>query len=110
MGWRLDDSPTAVHTGSLRVGYAPEKVEGLRTRVRMNAASGSFHDCGVGTTTSQRHHIGGYTTWDMRADYAMDERISIYGRVENLFDKDYGQMAGFTNAGVAAYTGLRLKF
>lgn len=104
-GLQIDQAP--VHQGSVRVSYAPKAVEGLDTWVRMIAAGKSFD---TPSTAIGRKEVGGYATFDLGADYEIDKTFSVYGRVENLLDKNYGQMWGFENAGFGAYTGVRAKF
>lgn len=104
-GLQIDQAP--VHQGSMRVSYAPHAVEGLDTWVRMTAAGKSFD---TPSTALGRRKLDGWATFDLGADYKIDQTFSVYGRVENLLDKDYGQMYGFENAGVGAYTGVRAKF
>ena len=36
--------------------------------------------------------------------------VSIYGRVDNLFDEHYETVAGYGTYGRAAYGGIRLRF
>jgi vitamin B12 transporter len=98
------------HTGSLRVDYVPEAVPGLRTWTRMGASTERFSSGAVSGYSGGRVSTGGYTTWDLGADYAIDDNFTVYGRVLNLLDKDYGQMPGLNNAGISAYGGLRVKF
>jgi vitamin B12 transporter len=108
-GEQLDETPR--HVGSLRVDYAPDAVQGLRTWTRMSSATGNVSTItNMAGNVTGRYGIGGYTTWDAGADYAIDQTFTVYGRVINLLDKDYGQMYGFNNAGISAYGGLRVKF
>ncbi len=108
-GEQLDETPR--HVGMLRVDYAPEAVPGLRTWTRMNFATGNVSTItNMAGNVTGRYGIGGYATWDAGADYVLDENVTVYGRVINLLDKDYGQMYGFNNAGISAYAGLRVKF
>lgn len=104
-GLQTDQSPP--HQGSVRVSYAPHDLEGLSTWARMNVAGRSFD---TPSTAIGRRAVSGYATFDLGADYQIDKTFSVYGRVENLLDKDYGQMYGYTNNGFGAYTGLRAKF
>lgn len=104
-GLQIDQTP--VHQGAMRVAYAPKAVEGFDTWMRMRAAGKSFD---TPSTKIGRKEVGGYATFDLGADYEIDKSFSVYGRVENLLDKNYGQMYGFENAGIGAYTGLRVKF
>jgi vitamin B12 transporter len=46
----------------------------------------------------------------VRADYALNERISLYGRIENLGDERYQSTFGFNSAGRSAFVGARVKY
>lgn len=95
----LEEAPR--HSLSVRVDYKPAAVEGLSTWVRARANSGSYSDSSWS---------GAYTVWSFGSDYAINPAVDVYGRVENLFDKDYTTMYGYTASPVAAYAGVRLKF
>jgi vitamin B12 transporter len=56
-----------------------------------------------------RVRLEGYVLADLRAAYAVSERIELYGRVENLFDEHYESVLGYGAPGRAAYAGVRLK-
>ena len=52
----------------------------------------------------------GYEVVDLLASFGITDNVEVYGRVTNLFDKQY-QMAWGKNAlGRSAYGGVRLKF
>jgi len=44
------------------------------------------------------------------ADYAVNEDLKIFTRVENLFDQDYEPVAGYPALGIAVYGGIRYTF
>ena len=46
----------------------------------------------------------------VRAELPVAHNISIYGRVDNLFDEKYETVAGYGTYGRAAYGGVRLRF
>jgi vitamin B12 transporter len=54
--------------------------------------------------------LGGYTLVGVRAEMPVAHNISIYGRVDNLFDEKYETVAGYGTYGRAAYGGVRLRF
>jgi vitamin B12 transporter len=54
--------------------------------------------------------LGGYTLAGIRAAMAVNDRIELYARVDNLFDEQYQTVAGYGTLGRAAYAGVRLKF
>lgn len=46
---------------------------------------------------------------DMDAAYALTSNLSVYGRVENLFNANYEEVRGFNTPGRAAYAGVKIK-
>jgi vitamin B12 transporter len=54
--------------------------------------------------------LGGYTVFDLAAGYAMNERIELFARVENLFDKDYNDLRLAEQPGIAGYLGMRARY
>ena len=43
-------------------------------------------------------------------DYKLDERITLFARIENLLDEDYESVLGYPALGLAGYIGARLSF
>lgn len=54
--------------------------------------------------------LDGYALAGVRASYAINERLELYGRVENLFDANYQTVAGYGTLGRNAYVGVRARF
>ncbi|WP_299426529.1 TonB-dependent siderophore receptor [Sphingomonas bacterium] len=54
--------------------------------------------------------LDGYTVLGLRADFPVGEKLSIYGRVDNVFDEKYTVVKGYGTPGRAAYGGIRLRF
>lgn len=54
--------------------------------------------------------VSSYVRFDLRAAYRINDRIEVYGRIENLFDKKYQEIYGYGTPGVSAYAGLRGRF
>ena len=54
--------------------------------------------------------LDGYALAGVRAELPVAPNISIYGRVDNLFDERYETVAGYGSYGRAAYGGIRLRF
>ncbi|MCA8926463.1 MAG: TonB-dependent receptor [Alphaproteobacteria bacterium] len=50
-----------------------------------------------------------YVKVNVAASYKVTERVELYGRVENLFDEDYQNVFGFSNPGIGAYAGLKIR-
>ena len=74
--------------GTVRVVSSSADIDALGTRVR----------------------LGGYTLADLRASYALGDRVELYGRIENLFDADYATVSGYGTPGRATFGGLRARF
>lgn len=47
---------------------------------------------------------------DLRASYKVNDKISLYGRVENAFDEQYQEVTGFGTPGISAFGGIRGNF
>jgi vitamin B12 transporter len=54
--------------------------------------------------------LKGYEVVDLLASYGITDNVEIYGRVTNLFDKQYQMAYGKNALGRSAYGGIRLKF
>ncbi|HEX8419744.1 MAG TPA: TonB-dependent receptor [Sphingomonas sp.] len=54
--------------------------------------------------------LDGYVLASVRAELPIAERLSIYGRVENLADERYEVVRGYGTYGRAAYGGVRFRF
>jgi len=54
--------------------------------------------------------VNGYTLVDLRASYPIRESLEIFGRVENVFDKDYQTVLNYGAPGRGAFVGLRARF
>jgi len=54
--------------------------------------------------------LDGYAIASVRAEMPVSRHISVYGRVENLFDEQYQTVTGYGSYGRAAYAGIRLRF
>ncbi|SFV30104.1 TonB-dependent receptor plug domain-containing protein [Hyphomicrobium facile] len=51
--------------------------------------------------------LPGFTLVNVAADYNLKDGISLFGRIDNLFDKHYENPNGFEGTGIGAYAGLR---
>ncbi len=54
--------------------------------------------------------LDGYVLASVRAEMPIAERLSIYGRIENLADERYEVVRGYGTYGRAAYGGVRFRF
>ncbi len=73
----------------------------LGTDVRL--VGDSFDDAGNFT------RVDGHVVTDLRASVPFGETLELYGRVENLFDAHYTEVAGYGTRGRAAFVGARVR-
>ncbi|KQT32091.1 TonB-dependent receptor [Sphingomonas sp. Leaf412] len=50
-----------------------------------------------------------YVLVNLAADYRLTERLSLFGRVENLFSERYEEVFGFATPGAGGYAGIRAR-
>lgn len=55
------------------------------------------------------HDLGSYTLVNLNARYNINKNISLYARIENLFDKDYETAYGYNQPDRGAYVGVNVK-
>ncbi len=55
-------------------------------------------------------NLKAFTLVNLNATWRLNQKVELYGRIENLFDQSYQQVFGFASAGRAAYGGVRLRF
>lgn len=51
-----------------------------------------------------------HTLFNLASRYAVNKCVALTGRVENLFDKEYQEFAGYGTAGISAYGGVEATF
>lgn len=54
--------------------------------------------------------LGGYTLVNLAASYKVTEKLRLFGRVDNLFDKEYEEVWGYDTAGISGYLGAEYTF
>lgn len=54
--------------------------------------------------------VDGWTRVDLKAAYEVSEAVEVYGRIDNLFDREYQQVNGYGTPDRSAYIGIRGKF
>ncbi|WP_116091570.1 TonB-dependent receptor plug domain-containing protein [Sphingomonas crusticola] len=77
---------------------------GLVITAAVTRASHSFED--AANTT----RLGGYTLVDLRAELPIGHDLTLFGRVENLFDEKYQTAYRYGTLGRSFYGGVRAKF
>lgn len=51
--------------------------------------------------------IGGFVTWDLRAEYNFFEQVTLQATVENILNKQYQTAAGYNSPGVTVFFNIR---
>lgn len=85
-----------------------------------NRVSAYLHGGGRGVATDVEPSLGtfhpeffdarGYTVWNAGASFRIHRSLELFGRIENLFDRDYEEAFGFPALGRGAFAGIRLAF
>ena len=94
------DSGRPRYSGTTTVTLSPIPRASLGARMRFRDGDAS----GYGGVTQS------YTTVDVLGSYGITERIELYGRVVNLFDKHYQVIYGTETLGLSAFGGVRVSF
>lgn len=59
--------------------------------------------------SSGRIDMSSYSVVNVAAGYDINETVRVFGRVDNLFDKDYNETWGYESPGIAAYAGVKIQ-
>ena len=97
------------HAASLFVEYAFLED---RARVFLDLIyNGEMEDLEfINATPRTRVTLDSYTVVNIGGSYDINDRVEVFGRVENLFDEDYEEVFGFNTQGVTAFAGIRGTF
>lgn len=97
------------HTASLNVHARPIESLGLTATVRYN---GETYDSNFTMLPGfgPRVLLDDFTLVNLAADWNVMPNITVFGRVENLFDEEYSEVFGFRGAGRTGSLGIRASF
>jgi vitamin B12 transporter len=70
---------------------------------------GKRFDNNYGAFPAERVALGGYSLFNLSAGYELSENLELFGRIDNLFDKNYQEVYGYGVAGFTIFGGLRVK-
>lgn len=90
------------HTANLTVDW--QTPLGLALGGTLSMVGDSFDNA------SNTVRLDGYVLAGVRASYPITEALEVYGRVDNLLDTDYVQVAGYNTYGRNAHVGVRARF
>lgn len=79
-------------------------LAGLALGADIRMVSDSYDDAG------NFRRIDGHALATLRASLPVNDRIELYGRIENLTDAQYETAAGYGTAGRSAFIGARARF
>ena len=96
----LSRRPKHALTGTLDWQATGQLAFGADLRV----VSGSFDDAANAVP------LGGYEVLTLRAEWHASENVTLFGRIENLWDETYQTAAGYAMAGRGAHAGARARF
>jgi vitamin B12 transporter len=82
----------------------------LSDRVASQISVTHVADRALDTSVRPAQAMANYTVVDLGIDYALSNSASAYLTVNNAFDEQYQQVAGFGTAGRSLYVGLRADF
>jgi vitamin B12 transporter len=87
--------------GGLDLSYAATK--------RLNLGLGLRHAGAAFDDVYNATRLKAYTLADLRADYALNDRLSLYGRIENAGDTRYATAAGYGQPGRRVWLGVHTR-
>ncbi|MDF3856197.1 TonB-dependent receptor plug domain-containing protein [Paracoccus pantotrophus] len=90
------------NSGALTVSYRPGDWS-VGARLRYASRNG------LGAVSGYGQEIGGYGVTDLLASYRLDERAELYGRIENVLDKQYQTSWGYNTNDRSLFAGIRLS-
>ena len=96
----------------LRLGRRARNKATLAVSRNWGALDTGVEWVGVGrryNTNDETEEMGAYGLVNLTARYAINKELSVEGRVDNLFDKQYESVRGYNTTGLAAFVGLRYQ-
>jgi vitamin B12 transporter len=71
---------------------------------------GKRDDLDFSTSPSRRVKLDPYTLVNLAVSYDINKNFKLFGRIENLFDKEYEEVKGFGTPGLSFFVGTKLSF
>ena len=87
------------HSGDVNLRIDPEGPFSGSVLVRYN-----------GEETDGAETVDSWTRVDVNGSYDLNDRVELFGRIENLFDEDYQQTLGYGTPDLSGYLGVRLRY
>lgn len=67
-------------------------------------------DIDADSPVGARISLGGYTVVNLAGTLELSRHWALFGRIENLFDREYDDPHGFQSSGFAGFAGLRTEY
>jgi vitamin B12 transporter len=98
-------------TANMYISYSPIYQLLLRLDIKIvGKRNDAYYDSNLGPYGALGSvSIDSYTLFDFSQRLIVNENIAIHGRIENLFNKKYSEIRGFTTRGRGAYIGLNIS-
>ena len=84
----------------------------LDDRANLNLSidyNGEQKDRDFSTFPATRVTLDGYTLVNIAGSYVVNKYLTVFARIENLFDDEYEEVLGFRARGIGAFGGVRLN-
>ncbi len=96
-------------TANLSITYIPVDELSLRLNVKyVGKKDDIFYDAELGPFGALgTQKVADYTLFDISAKYQVLQNLSAVLRIENIFDREYTEIRGYTSRGRGAYLSLR---
>jgi vitamin B12 transporter len=96
----------ARHKLGAQLGYALSEALDINLHARY---IGERLDNDFSTFPSQTVSLSSYLLCGLSAGYRVSERLEVFARAENIFDKEYQEVLGFGTTGRAGYGGIKVS-
>ena len=93
------------HSGGIVLDQRVRPGIDLNLSVRF---SGDRRDNDFSTWPATPVTLDGYGIVDVAANWKITSRVQLFGRIDNLFDKEYEEILGYGTVGRAGYFGLKV--
>jgi len=103
------------NTTGLPLRYTPKNKFALNTNYsfldkKANANVGLIYVGTRNSSTTTNSAMKDYVVVNLAASYDVTKNIQLFGRVDNLFDRQYQEVNGWGTTRLAAYGGVKLSF
>jgi vitamin B12 transporter len=70
---------------------------------------GSWEEQAIANNSVPMFAAPGYTTVNLAASYAATDKVTLFGRIDNLFNEHYEDPAGFLRPGIGVFAGIKVN-